>query len=151
MRKLILVALLAAAAVVAARSISRWRARVAYEEFAEAWTHGDAKRAGELAEAGAAERALEKRSLRGLPNGPIMEAFRGTRYAIESESRNAAGDMEIEATQTILFDPPGITTALGGAMYTHVHHSATLRHSSGGWKVIAFETKVIDIGEVRRR
>ena len=56
-----------------------------------------------------------------------------------------------EATQTILFDPPGITTALGGAMYTHVHHSATLRHSSGGWKVIAFEPKVIDIGEVRRR
>ena len=61
------------------------------------------------------------------------------------------GDLELEVHQTIFFDPPGITSAIGGAMYTGIHHSATLRNTPNGWRVIGFEPRFVDMGPLRRR
>ena len=52
--------------------------------------------------------------------------------------------------QTIRFDPSGALTGIGGAMFTHIHHSATLRRTAQGWKVVAFDAKYLDMGEIRR-
>jgi hypothetical protein len=103
------------------------------------------------AEASTATRAFERQSLRGLQSGAIMDAFRGTRYVVESSTRSPEGDVVLEVTQTIQFDPPGVTSAITGAMYTHIHHSATVRKTPDGWKVVAFEPKFIDMGELHRR
>ena len=102
-------------------------------------------------EAATATRAIEKQPLRGLQSGTIIEAFRGTRYVVESTTRSPEGDLLLEVMQTIQFDPPGVTTAINGAMYTHIHHSATVRKTPDGWKVVAFEPKFIDMGELRKR
>ena len=150
MKKLVFVLALAGAALLGYRWISGWRAETAYEQFAEAWTHGDKAEAMKHGESDAVNRALDKQALRGMPSGSIMEAFRGTRYNIESRTRSPGGDLLLEVKQTIFFDPPGTTSAIGGAMLTHIHHSATLRNTADGWKVVAFEPKYLDMGEIRR-
>lgn len=151
MRRLIGLALLAALSFVAYRWFTGWRAYRAYEGFAEAWVRGDKAEAGKYGEAAAVRHALEERSLRGTPGGSIIEAFRGTRYSVDSRSRTADGDVELEVKQTIHFDPPGTTTAIGGAMYIHFHHAATVRRTPDGWRVVSFEPTYLDMGEIRRR
>jgi hypothetical protein len=149
-RILVLALVLAAAAIPVTRAVARWQAAAAYVKFAEAWTHGNRAAAAEVAEDEAVRHALEERALRGLPSGSIIEAFRGTRYEVESAEFQPNGDLQREVMETIFFDPPGRTTALGGAMFTHIHHSATLRKAAGGWKVVAFEPRYVDMGSVRR-
>jgi hypothetical protein len=51
----------------------------------------------------------------------------------------------------IAFDPPGITSAIGGAMVMSFHHSVRLRKTSEGWKVVAFHPALLEMSEVRRR
>ena len=80
-----------------------------------------------------------------------MEAFRGTRYSVESKTRTAGDDLELVVRQTVLFDPPGVTTGLGGAMYAHFRHAATVHETPDGWRVVAFEPTYVDMGELRRR
>ena len=151
MKRIVVLIVLAAVAFFGWRSVSRWRARTAYEGFAEAWTHGNMADAKKYGTEECARHALEKASLRGLESGQAMEAFRGTRYRYEKESRSDSGELELEVHQTIFFDPPGITSAIGGAMYTGIHHSATLRNGPGGWQVVAFEPRYIDMGPLRKR
>src|SRR6476646_8472350 len=150
MKKALLLILLAGVAYAGWRSVSRWRARGAYEGFAEAWTHGDMAEAKKYGTDEAAEHALKQASLRGLQSGALMEAFRGTRYLYESERRTDTGDLELQVLQTIFFDPPGTTSAIGGAMYTGIRHTATLRSTADGWRVVAFEPKYLDMGPTRR-
>jgi hypothetical protein len=151
MKKILLVALVAGVAFFGWRSVTRWRAKAAYEAFAEAWTHGNLADAKKYGTEECARHAIEKASLRGLESGSAMEAFRGTRYRYEKETVSGAGDLELEVHQTIFFDPPGITSGIGGAMYTGIHHSATLRKDPEGWRVVAFEPRYIDMGPLRRR
>ena len=35
-------------------------------------------------------------------------------------------------------------------MLTHIHHSAPLRKTADGWKVVAFEPRYLDMGVIRR-
>jgi hypothetical protein len=151
MKKLLGLLVLAGVAVLGYRWLQASGAVSAYERFAEAWTLGDKALAMKYAQAETATRAIEKQSLRGLESGRILEAFRATRYEVESTTRTPAGDIVLEVKQTIQFDPPGVTSAITGAMYTHIHHSATMRKTSDGWKVVAFEPKFIDMGEFHRR
>lgn len=86
-----------------------------------------------------------------MRGGAVMEAFRGERFAIESKSRLPGGDLRIEARETSFFDPPGATTAIGGAMFTNIRHSVTLRGGPSEWKVVNFEATFLDMGETRGR
>ncbi len=151
MKKLVVLLVLGGAAFFGYRSFSGGGAVSAYEKFAEAWTHDDPAGAGKHADAETARKAFEEQSLRGLQSGAMIEAFRGTRYEIESRSRSTEGDVLLEVKQTIQFDPPGVTSAITGAMYTHIHHSARVRKTPDGWKVVAFEAKFLDMGELRKR
>ena len=151
MKRLIGLALLVVLSLFGYRSFSGWKAYQAYEGFAEAWVRGDEAEAGKYGDAAAVRHALEERSLRGTPSGSILEAFRGTRYSVESRSRTAGGEVEFEVQQTIHFDPPGTTTAIGGAMYTHFRHRAIVRETPEGWRVVSFEPTYLDMGEIRHR
>ena len=151
MKKLVLAVVLAGGLFAGYRWFADWRAVSVYEKFATAWTRGEKEEAAQFGEPEAVKNALEKQALRGMPSGAIMEAFRGERYAIESKTRLPGGDLRIEARQTIFFDPPGATTGIGGAMYTRIHHSVTLRERDTRWKVVAFEAAYVDMGEIRRR
>ena len=152
MKKLLLLAVLAAAAWFGYTKWFAGREAVGvYEKFAHAWTRGDRDAALRYGEKAAVDDAIERQNLRGMRSGTIMEAFHGERYEIESRTVQPDGGVRLEVRQTILFDPPGATTGIGGAMWTTIHHSATLHRTPAGWKVIAFEAKYLDMGETRRR
>lgn len=151
MKKLLLVAALAAAGWYGYRWFADRAAFQAYEKFAHAWTRGNKDEAIRHSDKAVAENALERQNLRGLRSGSIMEAFRGERYEVESRNVLPDGDVQLEVRQTISFDPPGATTGIGGAMWTTIHHSAKLHRTPEGWKVAAFEAKYLDMGETRRR
>ena len=151
MKKLVVLLVLGGAAFFGYRSFSGDGAVSAYEKFAEAWTHDNPAEAKKYADAETARKAFEEQNLRGLRSGAMIEAFRGTRYEIESRTRPVENEVALEVRQTIQFDPPGVTSGIMGAMYTHIHHSARVRKTSDGWKVVAFEAKFLDMGEMRRR
>ena len=150
MKKLVSVLLFLGALALAYRWYASWTAYKTYERFAESWAREDKTAAAKYGDAETVRHAFEERPLRGTPGGAVMEAFRGTRYSIESKTRSPGGDVELQVMQAIFFDPPGVTTGIGGAMVAHFHHTATVRKTSDGWKVVAFEPTYQNMAELRR-
>jgi hypothetical protein len=143
--------ILAAGGVFGYRWISSAGPVHTFEKFAEAWTHGEREEAMKYSDGDAVRRALEQRQLRGTNPGSIMEAYRGTKYTVESSTRTPEGDVKLVVREIIAFDPAGVTTAIGGAMFAVFRHTATVRKTSGGWKVVAFDPAFVEMGETRRR
>ena len=118
MKKLVVLLVLGGAAFFGYRSFSGDGAVSAYEKFAEAWTHDNPAEAKKYADAETARKAFEEQNLRGLRSGAMIEAFRGTRYEIESRTRPVENEVALEVRQTIQFDPPGRDLGHHGR---HVH------------------------------
>jgi hypothetical protein len=150
MKALIGLLLLAGAAFFGHRWYRDLRAYQAYEGFAEAWVHEDRIAAARYGDAGVVEQALQKNAIRGTRGGAAMEALRGDRYAIESRTRTSDDEQRLVVKQTVHFDPPGVTTGIGGAMYAHFRHTASVRNTADGWRVVAFESEFLDMGDIRR-
>jgi hypothetical protein len=149
-KKSIAVAVLAGAAFFGYRAFAGWRAYRAYEGFAEAWARENRTTAVNYGDARAVRHTFEEKPLRGTEGGAAMEAFRGTLYAIESKKRRDGG-FDLVVRQTILFDPPGVTTGIGGAMFARFRHAATVRETENGWRGVAFEPTYLEMGAQRRR
>jgi hypothetical protein len=145
------IAVLTAGGLFAYRSFSSAGPVHAFEQFAEAWTHGEREEAMRYAEGEAVKSALEGKQLRGTPPGIVMEAFRGEKFEVESSTKTADGDVALVVKETIAFDPAGITSGIGGAMFAVFRHTATVRKTSAGWKVVAFEPTFVEMGDMRRR
>jgi len=152
MKKIVLLLLVVGASAYGYRSWIGSRAYAAYEGFAEAWAKED-RIAAEKFAAGAevVKHAFDDRALRGTQGGAAMEAFRGTSYAVELRAKEADGGERLVVVQTIRFDPPGRTTGVGGAMWAKFREEATVKKTAEGWRVVAFEPKYLEMGEVRRR
>jgi hypothetical protein len=150
-KKIVVAAILAGAALFGYRAYERLAAVRCYERFADAWARERPEEALGLTEGEEARRAVEERGIRALIDARTMERLHAVRYSEESVERREQGEVAVEAKQTIAFDPPGITSALGGAMWMTFHHSARLRKTGSGWKVVAFEPTYLDTGTVRRR
>jgi hypothetical protein len=151
MKALIGLILLAAAAYFGVGWYRDYSAFQAYEGFAEAWVHEDRIAAARYGDAATVKHALEERAIRGTRGGAAIEALRGDRYEVESRSRTPEGDQRLVVKQTVHFDPPGVTTGIGGAMYAHFRHTASVRKTAEGWRVVAFDAEFVDMGEIRRR
>jgi hypothetical protein len=151
MKKLIGLVLLAGAAFFGYRAFTDWRVYKVYEGFAEAWVHESQADAARYGDAATVKHALEKRAIRGTRGGAAMEALRGDRYEVESRTKTPEGEVALVVKQTVHFDPPGVTSGIGGAMYAHFRHTATVRKTPDGWRVVAFEPEFLDMGELRRR
>jgi len=151
MKKLLLVAVLAAAGWYGYKWFADREAVKAYEKFAHAWTRGYKDEAIRVSDKSVAEKAIDNQNIRGMRSGSIMEAFHGERYEVESRHVLPDGDVQLEVKQTVYFDPPGATTGIGGAMWTTIHHSAKLHRTPEGWRVASFDAKYLDMGETRRR
>ena len=151
LKKLVVLALLLGGAHVVYRHFQRAVPIGEYEKFADAWAQGDTEEALRHADGDAIRRTLRSQSIRGLMQIPMMEAFHGTRYEIDSVASSPPGDVLVVARQTIGFDPPGMSTAVGGAAFAVFRHKASLHKTSEGWRVIAFEPTFVESGETRRR
>jgi hypothetical protein len=113
--------------------------------------HEDRIAAARYADDATVKHALEERAIRGTRGGAAIEALRGDRYEVESRSRAPEGEQRLVVKQTVHFDPPGVTTGIGGAMYAHFRHTASVRKTPEGWRVVAFDAEFLDMGEIRHR
>jgi hypothetical protein len=78
-----------------------------------------------------------------------MEALRGSRLEIEARVARPDGDVVVTALQFVFFDPPGVTSALGGAMVASVRHMATLRRTSEGWRLVGWTPEFLEAHATR--
>jgi hypothetical protein len=135
MKKAFLVLLFAGAALLAYRQLVLEPPVRTFRRFAEAWAKEDTPAAAALTDGEAAKKTVESRILRGVVHDP-MEALHGSRLEIESRTGQPDGAVEITALQSVAFDPPGITSAIGGAAVAEVRHVARLRRTAAGWRVV---------------
>jgi len=120
----------------------------AYKQFAEAWANGRPDQAAGLTAGPSASRAILEKSLYNLMGVPVQHVH-GVGFAIESEQPRGSSVI-ISAVQTVAYDPPGTTSALGGAAKADVRQTVEMTLTPDGWKVVAFEPRLVDDG-LRRR
>ena len=64
-----------------------------------------------------------------------------SRFNIESRTATNLG-VTLHAVQTVLFNPPGVESAVRPAMYATLNQTVTLRKTSDGWKITSFENRL---------
>ena len=121
----------------------------AYKAFAEEWAKGRTDLALALAEGDRVRKALEEKALSRVV-GVGMDARHGIVTGVESKTAGADGTVELHGRQSVWFDPPGVSSALGGAMVATFTHDVTLKETPSGWKVVAFDAKRVSVGDARR-
>jgi hypothetical protein len=141
MRRVIAIAVVLVAAVVAYRYYRNTAGPVSrYKAFAEEILHRRYAAAAEMTD-GLTAADLEKLgSQEKIGAGPPMfQTIFPSRFEIESKESGTDGIVTVNATQTVLFNPAGVESALRPAMYATLRQVTKLRAAEGGWKVVAFE------------
>lgn len=153
MRRLIILLVVLAAAVGGYRYYRNTSGPVnRYKAFAEEILHRRYDAAAAMAD-GMDAAALEKLgSQEKIGAGPQMfQTIFPSRFTIESRQTGADGAVTINATQTVLFNPAGVESAIRPAMYATMKQVTTLRSVSGEWKVVAFENTFRTMDSTSRR
>lgn len=119
----------------------------AYREFAEAWARGQTDQAMRYADGDKIRRALQRFHIRGMP--VQMEAFHGAKSEILAVKKMREGEVSLEATQRVTYDPPGATSAIGGTMLATFRHVVRIRETPAGWRVVDFEASFLDATQTR--
>ncbi len=120
------------------------------DRFLDAWAREDTPAAAALTEGESAKKAVESKILRGVLKAP-MEAYRGERVAIEGRESVSTGEVTLTAKQVVFFDPPGITSGIGGAAAGSFRQVVRLKKTPGGWRVVAFEPTFLEVVPTRPR
>src|SRR5215471_15103219 len=84
-----------------------------YRSFATALGNGDRTGAQAYAENDSVLGGSEQ-NRRVTSGGMPVDAFMGYTFTRESETKNPDGTVTIVALESVRFDPPGITSAMGG-------------------------------------
>ena len=98
---------------------------------------------------GGAAKAVEEKILRGVVRYP-MEALRGSNLELESREGLADGTVALTAKQFVYYDPPGITSGVGGAGVATIRHFARMKKTAEGWRVAEWSPTLLDVGPRRR-
>lgn len=153
MRRLIILLIVLAAAVGGYRyyrntsgPVNRYKAfaeEVLHRRYDTAAAMTDGMSAAELEKLGSQER---------IGAGPQMfQTIFPSRFTIDSRETGADGAVTINATQTVLFNPAGVESAVRPAMYATLKQVTRLRSAGGEWKVIAFENTFGTMDALSRR
>ena len=150
MKKILLVALLAGAAVLAYRYAVVDAPVRACRDFLRAWAKEDTSKAAAMADGERAKKDIETRILRGVCRAP-MEALGGSRAELESRAAGPAGDVILTLKQVVSDDPPGRTSGFASSMAASFRHVVTMKKTAEGWKVAGFESRFLDAAPTRKR
>ena len=120
-----------------------------YKKFAEEILHRRYDAAADLT-AGISAADLEKQGTQErIGAGPQMfQKLFPSRFAIESSEIAGDGTLTLHAVQTVLFNPAGVESAVRPAMYAKLNQIVSLRKTSSGWKVTAFDNKLTSMDSV---
>lgn len=116
-------------------------AYVTYKKFATALAYGRHDEALQYADS---EETLGEDQNRKLSAGGLpVDALTDVSFARESESKDSDGNVTVQAIESVRFDPPGQTSAMG-SMTSKYRQTATLGKTSDGWRVISFESTFLE-------
>jgi hypothetical protein len=114
-----------------------------YKEFSTAIANGSRDEALQLADGPDVLGGPEE--IRGQTAGGMpVDALDAIRYSRESETKNADGTVTVQAIQSVHFDPPGATSAMG-AMTAKYRQTATLHKSDGKWLVSSIDSELLEV------
>jgi hypothetical protein len=109
----------------------------AYRAFAEEMVHHRFDRAAAMTDGLSADSL----SRSGGVDAAMMQTLFPSRFDVQSRESAADGTLTLRAVQTVLFNPPGVESAVRPAMYARLNQTVSLRKSGGAWKVVAFDNK----------
>lgn len=114
-----------------------------YKMFATAVAQGQSEEARRYTDASELTDSSDE-NRRQTAGGMPVEALDAVRYSHESETKNPDGTVTIQAIQTVRFDPPGATSAMG-AMSAKYRQTAVLRKSGDQWKVTSIKSEFLEM------
>jgi hypothetical protein len=117
-----------------------WRA---FRAFARDWAREDTPAAAAWTSGEAAKKAVEEKILRGVVRAP-MEAFRGSREELESRETASDGAVILTVRQSVSYDPPGVTSGVGGAGVATIRHVARMRKTPDGWRIVEWTPEFLE-------
>jgi hypothetical protein len=147
-KRLLLVLLVASAGYSAYRYAVVDAPGRSFQAFARAWAREDTPAAVAWTSGEAAKSAAESRILRGVVRAP-MEAFRGSRQDLESREAAPDGTVVVTVKQFVFYDPPGVTSGVGGAGVATIRHVARMRKTAEGWRVVEWTPEFLDAKPTR--
>ena len=62
-----------------------------------------------------------------------------SRFAIDSNESLPDGGVTLHATQTVLFNPVGVESAVRPAMFATMKQIVQMKKGDGGWKITSFD------------
>jgi hypothetical protein len=119
----------------------------AYEAFAEEMLHHRYDRAATMADGLSAD---DLSKIGGLDPAMLQTLF-PSKFKIETREKAPDGTITLGAVQTVLFNPPGVESAVRPAMYATMNQTVSLRKGSAGWKITAFDNKVARMDSLTSR
>jgi hypothetical protein len=139
-KKAFVVAAIAGAVFLAYRYTTTNGPEARYKLFAEEILHRRYDAAAAMAEGLSASDLEKLGSQERIGAGPQMfQTLFPSRFAIESREGRAGGAVTLHATQTVLFNPAGVESAVRPAMFATLKQVVTLHKGADGWRVTAFE------------
>lgn len=125
---------------------ARYRAfagEILHRRYDAAANMADGLTAGDLGKLGSQER------IGGGP--PMFQTLFPSRFVVNSRTSAPDGSVILHATQTVLFNPVGVESAVRPAMFATLKQVVTLHKSAGEWKVTAFENKFESMDTISSR
>jgi hypothetical protein len=152
MKRLLLVAVLAAAAFFGYRTFRSSGPEAQYQLFAEEILHRRYDTAAAMTD-GLTEKQLAKvGSQEQIGPGPEMfQTLFPSKYIIDSSETAADGTVTLHSTQTVLFNPAGVESAVRPAMFAKLAQVTQPKKGSGGWKVTSFENRFLEMDSTSKR
>lgn len=144
MKKAFVVLGLIAIAVLVYRYRSSHGPEAQYRQFAEEMLHRRYDAAAAMSYGLSADDLAKLGSQERIGAGPVMfQTLFPSRFAIESDEAGSDGAHTLHATQTVLFNPVGVESAIRPAMFATLKQVVTLQKRPGGWRVTAFSNEFV--------
>jgi len=118
-----------------------------YKDFAESWANNRTREVQGIISSSVMANAMGPQSFPKVVGDPIG-MVRASSFQIESETVSG-NRVSVRATQSVEFDPPGVTSVFGGAATASLHEAIDLENTADGWRVISFSPSLqsIDYGD----
>ncbi len=142
MKRAAVVIVLVAVAFIGYRRFATDGAQARYEAFAEEILRQHWDAAAAMCD-GLSSKDLEKLgSQERIGAGPPMfQTLFPSRFVVSSREKSPDGSVTLHATQTVLFNPVGVESAIRPAMFAKLKQVITLQKQSGEWKVTDFDNE----------
>ena len=80
----------------------------------------------------------------------MIESVMGVHAAVESSSSGPGpNEKSYSGVTLVLFNPPGVTSAMSASMFLKVKVEGTVRKTPDGWKVVSFKPAFLEMGEMK--